>query len=101
MTEQQEIITLLQEINCKLDRVINEPQFMKIPAASKHFRLSEEKLRELCEKGIISATLTNEAKVRKHWIINVVSARKELEKGGYIKLMMDRRAPRKRKVSIN
>jgi hypothetical protein len=105
MSESEQIMSLLheinmkqEEINMKLDRVINEPQFMKIPAASRHFHLGKNKLRELCEKGIITATMTNDGTTRKHWIINVVSAREELKKGGYLKKMLDERRPRRRQT---
>ena len=98
MTELQQILTRLDQISDKIDAISNG--YMKIPEASKYFRIGVVKLRELCDSGIIPASLINEGASKKHWIIPVAEAKTILQKGGYLHKMIQDREPRKRKFKV-
>lgn len=95
MTEMQEILLKLEEINTKID-LLSSTAYMKVPEAAQYFRMGKAKLRELCDKGIIPASLMNEGTSKKHWIIPVAESREILKRGGYLHKMLQDRAPRKR-----
>lgn len=96
MTETQQILTMLHEINDKIDSF--DSGYMKIPKASKYFKIGVVKLRELCDKGIIPASLINEGTKKKHWIIPVAEAKNILRKGGYLDIELHKRKSRSKTI---
>jgi hypothetical protein len=77
------------------------PSMVKVQEAARILSISAARIREMCDSGIIKATLISKATKNKHWVINIQQAREDLTKGGYLALAAasHKRASKRGKVS--
>jgi len=107
MTEQQELIEAIRENTMVLRELLQKqtgPSLVTVQEAAGILSISAATIRDMCEKGIIKATLKGKGAKNKHWVINIQQAREDLTRGGYLQIIAEkhqRKAGRGRKSSLN
>ena len=109
MTELQTLIEIGLKTNELLAALLQKqpeggPAMVKVQEASRILSMSPATVREMCETGIIKATLISKTAKNKHWVINIQQAMKDLSKGGYLQLAAEkhmRKTNRGRKPTID
>ena len=90
MDFQQEVLAKLGQLQSDMSRLMSKKRLMSIPDASKHYGLTEQRLRILCRKNIIEGcySLISETPKNKHYIIDSVKLDELLSQGGVIALQL-------------
>jgi len=107
MTELQELTAAIRENTQTLRELIQKqavPAMVKVQEAARILSISPATIRQMCESGIIKATLISKGAKNKHWVINIQQAREDLTRGGYLQLIAEKhkqKAARGKRSSID
>lgn len=107
LIELKELKAIMRENNQLLRDLINKQNhtiMVKVQEAARILSISPATIRDMCENGLIKATLIGKGVKNKHWMINIDQALEDLKKGGYLQIIDEKHktaARRGKKSSLN